>query len=338
MWSQAFTSSRGIVPDHYQRITLFTSSSELLSSSSPLMTARKNGFSHFLVNLSGDESDEALTTLGINFKKVHDMEAFPKGSGDPSVFISLIFPLNHHSEWMKKTISSLSPNLLVLEYVPSKTKREMCEEFLTFRSCVEEFLHEEGNHDSVKMGICYHSYETYQLQWIVNNLKGKLDVVHLGNVKLPNLNVHNVEFLHSHGINTLMSVTQSCASKRKHLYLQPWCDKYSKSPLAILGKCLLQLGVIVSFPWDIQEEGLHFPTKSILTDIVPLFHPFVYRRKFFADKDLVLDNDFEVYSFILDILDVEQLSEISENTEIRTGPDTSKSTKRAEARQLSYLI
>ena len=161
----------------------------------------------------------------------------------------------------------------------------------------------------------------------------ELRVVVPGSVHLPNFRSRVIDFVHSRaGPNILHvlsndTILNTPSSEEFGPVLYPLIRKYPQSKMhvaPVLVKCLLQLGVIVSFN---ISTGVPF----ILEMIAPLLHPFVNRKEFVAPSITM--------RFVIALEEVEAFVEDSEKEEQKEEDWWRKTTlHRSKARTLTDVI
>lgn len=154
-------------------------------------------------------------------------------------------------------------------------------------------------------------YECGILQLLFEQPIGKhLQLVLPGSLQLPNIKFRLIDYIHSHGANTMHMPTADVLSnwaktEDQAPVLYPLIQKYPQcknQAAPIIVKYLLQLGIIVGVP---AELGIHFVEELI----APLIHPFVNRREYAAPSI--------TKRFVLDRQDVENMVAESEQVELK---------------------
>lgn len=113
---------------------------------------------------------------------------------------------------------------------------------------------------------------------------GKLKVMFLPIVNLPNLSNMAIELVHSYHMNCVALLDENivAAAESQELY-RSLAAKYSISPHLFLLKCLLQLGAILALPLAKLEAR----QPRIVEELGRLGHPFVHRKEFVSSFKVV---------------------------------------------------
>lgn len=154
-------------------------------------------------------------------------------------------------------------------------------------------------------------YECGILQLLFEQPVGKyLQLVLPGSLQLPNIQFRLIDYIHSHGANTMHMPTADVLSnwaktEDQAPVLYPLIKKYPQcknQAAPIIVKYLLQLGIIVGVPASL---GRHFIEELI----APTIHPFVNRKEYVAPSI--------TKRFVLDYQDVENMVVESEQVELK---------------------
>ena len=330
MWSTFYTSKPGIVPDQYQRLVCNIKKDDKDQWPYEYMKSlRNNGCYHYSFVLNGNESNNELEMLGIELKKLENIEL--DGNTDMCVTTKLI--MYESKEWFENMMKHLLPNICMCQ-VKSKRKASI--------NYIGQFLNDgieilknypnyarNASHGNYDNGTCHWGVwgdlsNVMDTQLLLEKYMDKLKVVHLGTVNVPNFNLRNRDFAHSLGMNTYMNLEPNSSSTEECKAIAAYAGEYNQSPIRFLCKAIFQLGPLV-------ELSSSFTVQTLKEELLSLLHPFVHRRKFFSAN--------KVYKFVISVEHMEAIMEASERAEAHLDQDWHHvATTKVANRQLSYKL
>lgn len=271
-WSHSFNGMTCSIAESQHRIALnikIDEINEMLTNN--LIKLTMFNFCHFII----DFNKKSLDTETI-FQKLQILNKFKEYYESKSNGCKLIISVHSNLDMMSTVILEfIINNNLQIDVIIYDLPVESKETNLNDLKNMYDKIVENNKVKLLQLGIGNISSEIY-LDWILSNIPvGVLNFVHLGLFKLPNIRSRCIELIHSKGLNVYYDINNevSTVSAVQSAIINEICSKYEITPLTAILKIMLQLGIVITIPYDLMND-------SLLNEISRLVHPFVYRKEF----------------------------------------------------------
>lgn len=334
-WSLTFTGRRSIVKDSYQRLALWVDIDEVNNGpfQSSMLDLSKENFLHVNVDVPFEVNSNNVGKVMEKVKVLYDL-----GQGIQNrLVVHSENPDSSKMEPLQRLFASIcfkhDNSFLVQSLLNSKFFVDAWiimvghDKDASLRNIIniDDEVKSSGKTTSLGIGGCS---EPMTLDWFLTKISPDIiQIVHLGDVQLPNVPMHSIELAHTQGYNTMCHISPQAFDNELHTMPQllELAAKYEVTPDQLILKYLLQLGCIVSVPYK------HIGSEYLKVHFSRLCHPFVHRRPFVSAN--------KVLSFLIHADDMAVLTEASETCEAKADEFwTPHATSRAVDRELTYKV